>query len=94
MSIYCRYKLLLRHDIVDSIPSRDKRFSSSCRHRDLLLWEWGGRGGALFVAVKWLGHSSPSGAEIRNERSYAFTPPHALMACAGTTLSELSVHTS
>jgi len=50
------------------------------------------------VAVKWLGHefdhSSPSGAEIRNERSYAFTPSHALMACAGTVLPELSVHTS
>jgi len=57
----------------------------------------GGRGGALFVAVKWLGHEfdhSSSGAEIRNERSYAFTPLHALMACAGTVLPELPVHTS
>ena len=64
-------KLLLRHAIVDSIPSRDKRFSSSRRHQDLLLWEWWGRGGALFMAVKWLGHkvdhSSPSVAEVRNE---------------------------
>jgi len=50
------------------------------------------------VAVKWLGHevdhSSPSVAEVRNGRSYTFTPPHALMACAGTILPELSDHTS
>lgn len=58
----------------------------------------GGRGGALFLAVTWLGHevdhSIPPVAEVRNERSYTFTPPHAPMAGAGTILTELSDHTS